>query len=28
MLNVPESALQDIKVGDRVAVDFGIRPLR
>jgi hypothetical protein len=28
VLNVPESALQDIKVGDRVAVEFGIRPLR
>jgi hypothetical protein len=28
MLNVPESALQDIKVGDRVAVEFNIQPIR
>ena len=28
MLHVPESTLQDINVGDRVAVEVGIRPLR
>lgn len=28
MLRVPEGTLRDIRVGDRVSVDFGIRPVR